>query len=107
MEALFGKNNATRFAVEEEFRAIHEGDQLLDVFEGDARSVGGVRGGFVVPGFAVEKIFGVGMKSEVPIEIAAFGRILRTLRKVLQEGTSGEGLFGIATGVANVPVMFE
>lgn len=71
MKSLFGKNDTAGFALVEHFGAIHVGGELLDVFEGDAGGIGGVGGGFIGPGFAIEEIFGIRVEREVPIEIAA------------------------------------
>src|SRR5688500_5639833 len=104
METLFGKNDAARLAVVEQFGATEIFRELFDVFECDAGSIRGVGGGFVVPGAAIKKIFGIWMKRDVPIEIAAF---LCAFREIIYEGTSCETLLGVAAGVADVPMMFE
>ena len=104
MESLFGKNDAPLFRCEAQLRPLHEGDELLDILESDARGVSGVRGGFIVPGAAIKKIFRIGMECEMPIEITTF---FGALREILDKGTSGESLSLIAAGVMNVPVVLE
>src|SRR5687768_621762 len=104
MESLFGKDDAARLAIVEQFGTAKILRELLDIFESDPRRIDGVSGGFVVPGAAVEKILGIRMEGEVPIEIPAF---LGAFGEVIDEGTSGEGLLLVAAGVADVPVMFE
>src|SRR6185436_10097535 len=88
VEALFGQDDSAGLAFVEEFGTADELGQLLDVFEGDARSVGRVGRGFVVPGAAFEEIFGVWVEGDVPIEIAAFTRLAS---KIFDEGAAGEG----------------
>ena len=104
VESLFGKNDAAGLTFVEQFGTTEMFRELFDVFERDAWGVCRVRGGFVVPGAAIKKIFGIGMEREVPIEVSAF---LCAFGEIIDEGTSGESLLGVAVGVADVPMMFE
>src|SRR5207248_10723328 len=89
---------------EEQFGQAEVGDQHFEIFEGDARRVVAERGGLIVPRARVEEVFGIGMKSQVPIEIAFS---LCALIEVVDELATGEGLPLVAAGIANVPVMFQ
>ena len=101
---MFGKDDAAWLTFVEQFGTTKIFRELLDVFERDARSVGRVRGGFVIPGPTIKKIFGIGMERDMPIESAGF---LRAFGEIINKGTTGERLLGVAAGVANVPMMFE
>src|SRR2546423_7617999 len=70
METLLRQDDSPGLTVEKQFGAAEVGDQHLEIFEGDAGRVVAEGGGFVVPGARVEEVLGIGMESQVPIEIA-------------------------------------
>lgn len=106
MEPLFGENDAAWLVVKHYFGTANKIGELLDILEGDARGVVRMGGGFIVPGAAIEKIFGIGMKGDVPIEITALSGT-GLFCEIFNEGTSGESLLSIAAGVVDIPVVFE
>src|SRR2546423_389643 len=104
VETLFGENDSPGLTLEEQFGPAEVGDQHFEVFKCDARGVSAERGGLIVPGARVEQVFGIGMESEVPIEIAfGFGALV----EVVDEFAAGECLFLVATGITNIPVMLQ
>ena len=94
----------SRSAVIEQFRLLQVICQLLQIFEGDSGcvGVGGCR--FVIPKARVEEIFGIGMESNIPIEVAL---LPGAAGEVVEKWAGGERLEFGAGGISDVPVVFE